>query len=175
MSEHRYTATVRWQRDGATFTDRRYSRAHVWSFDGGIEVRASSSPQVVRVPLSAADAVDPEEAFVASVSSCHMLFFLDYAAQAGHIVDTYEDAAVGTLGKNAAGKEYIATIVLSPRVHFSGPTQPTVEAIAALHERAHHDCYIANSVKTEITVISEGALTPACHPELVEGQPNLSS
>jgi organic hydroperoxide reductase OsmC/OhrA len=156
MSEHRYTATVRWQRDGAAFTDRRYSRAHVWSFDGGIEVKASASPLVVRAPFSETNAVDPEEAFIASVSSCHMLFFLDYAAQAKLVVDEYEDAAVGTLGTNDDdGKEYVATIVLAPRVRFSGVPQPTPEEIAALHARAHHDCYIANSVKTEITVVPQ--------------------
>lgn len=151
MGGHRYTATVRWQRDGATFTDRRYNRAHAWSFDGGIEVKASASPLVVRAPFSEANAVDPEEALVASVSSCHMLFFLDYAAQAGYVVDDYEDVATGTLGKTEAGKEYVKTIVLAPRVQFSGAA-PTSEEIAALHERAHHDCYIANSVITEITV-----------------------
>jgi organic hydroperoxide reductase OsmC/OhrA len=155
MSGHRYTATVRWRRDGEAFTDRRYSRAHVWAFDGGIEVRASSSPQVVRLPFSDASAVDPEEAFIASVSSCHMLFFLDYAAQAKLVVDDYEDAAVGTLGTNDDGKEYVATIVLAPRVRFSGVPQPTPEEIAALHARAHHDCYIANSVKSEITVVPQ--------------------
>jgi organic hydroperoxide reductase OsmC/OhrA len=152
MSGHRYTATVRWRRDGAAFCDRRYSRAHLWAFDGGVEVKASASPLVVRAPFSDANAVDPEEAFIASASSCHMLFFLDYAAQANFVVDDYEDAATGTLGKNEAGKEFIATIVLAPRVRFSGAVQPSEKEIAVLHERAHHDCYIANSVKTEITV-----------------------
>jgi organic hydroperoxide reductase OsmC/OhrA len=149
---HEHTATVRWERDGAAFSDRRYSRAHTWTFDGGIEVKASASPLIVRAPFSDAQAIDPEEAFIASISSCHMLFFLDYAAQAQFVVDEYEDTAVGTMGKNAAGKEFVATIVLAPRIGFSGTPQPGAEEVAALHERAHHDCFIANSVKTAIVV-----------------------
>jgi organic hydroperoxide reductase OsmC/OhrA len=147
-----HTATVRWQRDDAVFSDRRYSRAHVWSFDGGIEVKASASPLIVRAPLSDPNAVDPEEAFVASVSSCHMLFFLDYAAQANFVVDSYEDTATGTMGQNETGKDFVAHILLAPQVRFSGPHQPTPEEIAALHHRAHDDCFIANSVKTNISV-----------------------
>ena len=153
MNGHRYTATVSWERKGAAFTDRRYSRAHVWSFDGGAKVAASASPLVVREPFSDPGGVDPEEAFVASVSSCHMLFFLDYAAQAKYVVDSYEDQAVGTLGKNEAGREFVETIVLAPLVLFSGVLQPTDEHIVALHERAHDDCYIANSVKTTIKAV----------------------
>jgi organic hydroperoxide reductase OsmC/OhrA len=117
-----------------------------------VEVKASASPLVVRAPFSDAQAVDPEEAFVASVSSCHMLFFLDYAARAKFVVDSYDDAAVGTMGKDDAGRDYVATIVLAPRIRFSGATQPTSEEIAALHERAHRDCFIANSVKTKISI-----------------------
>jgi organic hydroperoxide reductase OsmC/OhrA len=149
---HQYTATVHWNRNGAVFSNRRYSRVHAWTFDGGIEVKASASPSIVRAPFSDAQAVDPEEAFIASVSSCHMLFFLDYAAQARFVVDEYEDAAVGTMGKNAAGKEFVATIVLAPRIRFSGTPQPAPEDVAALHERAHHDCFIANSVTTQIEI-----------------------
>ena len=152
VSGHQHTATVRWQRGDAMFSDRRYSRAHTWSFDGGTEVNASASPLIVRTPLSNPNAVDPEEAFVASVSSCHMLFFLDYAAQAKFIVDTYEDTATGTMAKNDAGKDFVGRIVLAPRIRFSGP-QPTPEEIAALHHRAHDDCFIANSVKTHIEVL----------------------
>jgi organic hydroperoxide reductase OsmC/OhrA len=149
---HKYTTTVRWERNGAVFSDRRYSRAHVWAFDGGIEVKASASPLVVRAPFSDVNAVDPEEAFVASVSSCHMLFFLDYAAQAKFVVDGYEDVATGTMGKTAEGRDFVATIVLAPRIRFSGAVQPTTDAIAVLHERAHRDCFIANSVTTEIEI-----------------------
>jgi organic hydroperoxide reductase OsmC/OhrA len=151
-TRHQYTATIRWERNEAVFSNRRYSRAHVWAFDGGAEVKASASPLVVRAPFSDAQAVDPEEAFVASVSSCHMLFFLDYAAQANIAIDSYEDTATGTMGTNADGKDFIATIVLAPRVRLSGSPQTTPEEIAALHERAHHDCFIANSIKTEISV-----------------------
>jgi organic hydroperoxide reductase OsmC/OhrA len=156
MSGHQYTATVRWERDGAAFSDRRYHRAHTWSFDGGAVVQASSSPLVVRLPLSDPGAVDPEEAFIASVSSCHMLFFLDYAAQAGFVVDGYVDVAIGTMGKTDDGREYLETIVLAPQIMFSGALYPTPNDIAALHERAHHDCYIANSIKTTV-VIASGA------------------
>ena len=148
---HTYTATVRWRRDGATFTDGRYNRAHVWSFDG-IEVAGSASPLHVRVPLSEPNAIDPEEAFTASISSCHMLFFLDYAAQAGFVVDSYDDTAVATFGRNAAGKEFIARVGLAPRVTFSGDRLPAAEELAALHHRSHDSCYIANSVLTEIVV-----------------------
>ena len=147
-----HTATILWQRGDAVFNDRRYSRAHAWSFDGGAEVRASASPLIVREPLSDANAVDPEEAFVASVSSCHMLFFLDYAAQAHFVVDSYEDTATGTMGKSESGRDFVEHIVLAPRIRFSGPHRPTPEEIAALHHRAHDDCFIANSVKTNITV-----------------------
>lgn len=152
---HQYTATVRWNRNDAVFNDRRYSRAHVWSFDGGALVKASASPSIVRAPFSDASAVDPEEAFVASVSSCHMLFFLDYAAQAKFVVDSYEDVATGTMGKNERGQDFVATIVLAPRVRFSGSPQPTAQEIAALHERSHHECFIANSIKTAVTVLEK--------------------
>jgi organic hydroperoxide reductase OsmC/OhrA len=154
MSGHQHTATIRWERDGAAFSDRRYRRAHTWSFDGGAEVQASSSPLVVRLPFSDPSAVDPEEAFIASVSSCHMLFFLDYAAQAHFVVDGYVDVATGTMGKTGDGREYVETIVLAPHITFSGPLQPTPNDIAALHERAHHDCYIANSIKTKVVIAS---------------------
>jgi organic hydroperoxide reductase OsmC/OhrA len=153
VSGHQYTATVRWTRGAdEAFSDRRYSRAHTWVFDGGIEVAASASPLIVRAPFSDSHAVDPEEAFVASVSSCHMLFFLDYAAQAKFVVDRYEDTATATMGKNEDGHDFVATITLNPQICFSGSTQPTPEQLAVLHHRAHEDCYIANSIRTEVTV-----------------------
>jgi organic hydroperoxide reductase OsmC/OhrA len=147
-----YTATVTWERAaGEPFVDHRYSRAHEWCFDGGTVVPASSSPDVVRLPLSRADAVDPEEAFVASLSSCHMLFFLSFAAAAGHVVDRYEDVAIGELGRNAAGAQAILRVILQPRIAWDG-TPPSPHLVAELHHRAHDACYIANSVTTEVTV-----------------------
>ena len=151
MSEH--TATVRWQRNAdADFVRNRYSRAHEWRFDGGAVVPASASPSVVRVPLSDPAAVDPEEAFVAAVSSCHMLWFLSIAAANGYVVESYEDEAVGTMAKNADGKEWVADVVLRPRIAFGGNKLPDAAAIEALHHEAHVECFIANSVKSAIRV-----------------------
>ena len=142
-------ATIAWKRDNAVFTDNKYSRAHEWRFDGGAVVKASSSPHVVRVPMSDATAVDPEEAFVASLSSCHMLWFLSLAAVRGFTVDEYEDQAVGILGKNEAGKAAMTTVTLRPRVKFAG-TPPTFEQLGELHHKAHEECFIATSVKTDV-------------------------
>ncbi len=150
MSAHTYDVQVRWSRGDAVFTDNRYSRAHTWRFDGGIEVPASSSPHVVRLPYSSAAAVDPEEAFVASISSCHMLWFLSIAVAAGYRVDRYEDNAAGVMGKNSAGKTAVTHVTLHPHVTFSGPNLPTPAAIAELHHKAHDECFIANSVTTDI-------------------------
>jgi organic hydroperoxide reductase OsmC/OhrA len=145
-----YTATVTWERKGAPFTDNRYSRAHVWQFDGGAVVPASSSPHVVRVPLSDPAGVDPEEALVASLSSCHMLTFLFLAAKQGLVVDRYTDEAEGVMGKNTEGKQAILSVTLHPKVAFSGSRTPTEQELSALHHHAHEDCFIANSVKTEV-------------------------
>ena len=151
MSEH--TATVRWQRNAdADFVRNRYSRAHEWRFDGGAVVRASASPSVVRAPLSDPAGVDPEEAFVASISSCHMLWFLSIAAQKGYVVYRYDDEAVGTMRKNAAGKEWVAEVVLRPRITFGGDRQPDTAELEALHHEAHAECFIAHSVKSDIRV-----------------------
>jgi len=150
MSE--YTATVAWARDGAVFTDNRYSRAHTWAFDGGVVVPASASPHVVPEPLSVAANVDPEEAFVAAVSSCHMLTFLSIAARRGHVVDSYTDDAVGVMEKNAQGRLAVTRVALRPRIAFSGDSVPGPAEIETLHEMAHRGCFIANSVLTEITV-----------------------
>ncbi|MDJ1157845.1 OsmC family protein [Chelatococcus sp. SYSU_G07232] len=150
---HEYKATVRWMREsGAPFTDNRYSRGHAWLFDGGVEVPASSSPSVVPLPLSRADAVDPEEAFVAALSSCHMLFFLSFAAKRGFVVDRYEDAAIGVMGKNGAGKVVVTRVTLSPSIVFSGDRRPSPSDIAHLHHEAHEACFIANSVTTEVVI-----------------------
>jgi organic hydroperoxide reductase OsmC/OhrA len=147
-----YTATVRWTRQSAeVFTDNRYSRAHQWEFDGGVTVPASSSPHVVKVPLSNPNAVDPEEAFVASLASCHMLFFLSLAASKKFVIESYVDRAIGILGRNAEGRQAMLKVVLKPAITFSG-TPPTADELRALHDRAHHECFIANSVTTAVEV-----------------------
>jgi organic hydroperoxide reductase OsmC/OhrA len=147
---HEYRATIAWQRGAdEAFTDNKYSRGHAWRFDGGIEVLASSSPSVVpRYSVEAA--VDPEEAFVASLSSCHMLFFLSFAARAGLRVESYEDQAVGEMAKNATGKVYVAKVTLHPDIVFSGDKRPTEAEVHNLHHRAHEECFIANSVTSEV-------------------------
>jgi organic hydroperoxide reductase OsmC/OhrA len=148
-----YTATVRWTRDRSTdFAKGQYSRAHEWAFDGGLTVPASPSPHIVPAPWNDPSGVDPEEAFVASLSSCHMLFFVDYSRRAGFVVDFYVDEAEGVLEKRADGKMWMSRVTLHPRVEFSGERRPTADEIAHLHHRAHDDCFIANSVTTEVTV-----------------------
>ncbi len=148
---HTHEARVLWERGDAAFTDGRYSRGHRWIFDGA-EVPASSSPTVVPPPWSREDAVDPEEAYVASLSSCHMLFFLALAAKAGLVVDAYDDRASGVMERNARGKLFVSRVTLRPAVSFSGDAMPTPEAVEALHHRAHEECFIANSVLTEVVV-----------------------
>lgn len=148
-----YTATIRWSRTGESdFTKGRYSRAHEWAFDGGALVPASASPD--NVPPGTADeaGVDPEEGFIAAISSCHMLFFLDYARRDGFVVDSYVDEAAGIMEKRGDGKIAVTRVMLCPRIVFSGDKQPTEGQIARLHERSHEDCFIANSVNTEVTV-----------------------
>lgn len=146
-----YFAKIAWQRaESEFFTDNKYRRAHVWEFDGGAVIPASASPHIVALPYSTAENVDPEEAFVASLSSCHMLFFLSIAAKKHLTVDSYVDNAVGEMGKNAEGKIAMLTVTLRPNVTFSGDIQPTFQELEALHHQAHELCFIANSVKTEI-------------------------
>ncbi|RDJ99890.1 OsmC family protein [Paraburkholderia lacunae] len=151
-----HTATIVWHSNGSKFTDNRYSRAHQWQFDGGAVVHASSSPHVVRVPFSDPAAVDPEEAYVAALSSCHMLWFLSIAADEGYVVAAYRDEAVGTLAKNDAGKEVMTRVVLRPQIVFGGERQPTDAQLEHLHHAAHESCYLANSVKTVVEVESGG-------------------
>jgi organic hydroperoxide reductase OsmC/OhrA len=146
----RYLAAIDWQRGEGVFTDNRYSRAHVWRFDGGAEVSASSSPQVVPLPMSDAAAVDPEEAFVASLASCHMLWFLSLAAARGFCVDRYQDQAVGVMARNAQGRLAMTEVTLRPRVVFGGASPPSRETLDELHHRAHESCYIAASVLTQV-------------------------
>jgi organic hydroperoxide reductase OsmC/OhrA len=144
-----YTATIRWQRNGEVFIDKRYSRGHEWSFDGGVTLRASSSPAVVP-RYSDPSGVDPEEAFVASLSSCHMLTFLWLAAAQKITVDSYVDEAIGTLAKNAQGRLAMTDVVLRPKVVFAGEPKPSPEVVTHLHHRAHEECFIANSVTTNV-------------------------
>ena len=148
MSDHK--AIIRWALKGQDFSKGRYSREHTWSFDGGATVQASPSPSVVRPPYSNPAAVDPEEAFVAAIASCHMLWFLALAAKQKFCVDRYADAAVGMMGRNAAGKEFVSLVTLRPDVAFSGERVPSLEELHALHHRAHEECFIAISVRTEI-------------------------
>lgn len=149
---HTYEVTVTWNRGGQTFVDNRYSRGHTWSFDGGAQVLASSSPYVVPVPMSVAANVDPEEALVASVSSCHMLFFLGIAAKRGFVIDSYIDRAYGVMGKNSEGKIAMTHIHLRPQIVFGGEHKPTQEEIGRIHHDSHEQCFIANSIKAEIIV-----------------------
>jgi organic hydroperoxide reductase OsmC/OhrA len=149
MSE--YIATVKWQRQQQEkFIDNKYSRGHLWVFDGGVEVPASSSPSILPVPLSVAENVDPEEAFVASLSSCHMLFFLSLAVKAKLVVESYNDPAVGILEKDRDGKMSMTQVTLRPKIIFVGKT-PSYQQLESMHHQAHQLCFIANSVKTNIS------------------------
>ena len=151
MAEHK--AAIHWERQGPDFLKGKYSREHTWTFDGGITVAASPAPSVVPAPWSNAANVDPEEAFVASVSSCHMLTFLHCASRAGFEADSYHDDAVGTMSKNERGAYWVSSIRLSPRIAWSAAKPPSAAEVHALHEAAHLQCFIANSVKTSIEVV----------------------
>ncbi len=146
----RHGARISWRAEGS-FTDGSYSRAHRWAFDGGQTVRGSSSPAVVPVPRSDPYGVDPEEALVASAASCHMLWFLNLAQEAGFDVRSYEDEASGQMGRIAPGRIGLTRITLRPRIDFAGRA-PTEAELGALHHEAHERCFIANSLKTEIVV-----------------------
>ena len=149
-----YNVRVFWRKDlGESFGNNKYSRAHTWTFDGGIEIVASSSPHVVPLPMSKESAVDPEEAFVASLSSCHMLWFLSIAAAKQFIVESYEDNAEGIMAKNEEGKLAMTEVTLKPKVNFIGRTVPSPTQVDELHSLAHEKCYIANSVKTKIRIV----------------------
>lgn len=150
MSQH--SAQIVWERGTAAFTDHKYSRVHHWRFDGGALVVASSSPDVVRIPFSDPAGVDPEEAFVAALSSCHMLWFLDLAARAGYVVDAYVDDARGVLERCADAKQRITRVTLRPAVTFSGATLPEAARVDHLHHEAHERCFIASSVTTSIEI-----------------------
>ena len=151
MSEHK--AVIRWERKDPDFLEGKYSREHTWSFDGGVTVPASPSPSVVPAPWSKPENVDPEEAFVASISSCHMLTFLWLASKAGFVIDRYEDAAFGRMSKNDDGVLWVSQVELHPTIVYSGQRKPTPDEVARLHHQAHEQCFIANSVRTQITVV----------------------
>jgi organic hydroperoxide reductase OsmC/OhrA len=149
MSE--YFVKINWARgNDESYTDNKYSRGHEWIFDGGVTVQASSSPHVVPLPYSVEENVDPEEAFVASLSSCHMLFFLSIAAKKGYVIDSYVDNAVGIMEKNSDSKISMTKVTLKPHIQFSGDKKPTIEQLEKMHHQSHDQCFIANSVKTEI-------------------------
>lgn len=150
MSEHQ--ATTSWKRTSPDFLKGKYSREHTWTFDGGFTMPASPSPHVVPVPYSNPALVDPEEAFVASISSCHMLTFLYLAAKQGFQIDSYDDAATGTMSKNENGVPWMSKVVLNPRIVYSGEKLPSPADEEQLHHLAHEQCFIANSVKTEVVV-----------------------
>ncbi len=148
-----YQAKISWQRQAdENFSQSEYSRGHEWAFDGGVTVPASSSPSVVPLPYSVEANVDPEEALVAAISSCHMLTFLSIAAKRKFIIDSYVDDALGTMEKNEQGRLWISRVELRPDIVFSGDKKPTSMQIEKMHEMSHDQCFIANSVKTEVTV-----------------------
>lgn len=146
-----YTANVIWKRNNQAFIDNKYSRAHTWVFDGGCEVPASPSPHIVPLPYSVEENVDPEEAYVASLSSCHMLFFLSVAAKKKLLVDSYNDDAKGVLEENSDGLLAMTRVILNPQIIYSD-RQPSDEEPRKMHHLAHQQCFLANSVKTVITV-----------------------
>ncbi len=151
-----YHAVIHWTRGQDGFLRQQYSRAHHWEFDEGLTVPASASPHAVRAPWAVAAAVDPEEALVAAVSSCHMLFFLSIASRAGIVVERYDDPAEGLMERRPDGRVAITQVTLRPRVAISG-TPPTAEEFARWHHEAHEECYIASSIRAEVI----------CEPELV--------
>lgn len=150
MSEHK--AIIKWRGPQGDFLKGTYSREHTWTFDGGVTVPASSSPAAVRIPFSNPANVDPEEAFVASISSCHMLTYLYVASRKGFEVVDYEDEAVGVMTKNERGTPWVSSVALHPRIRYSPVKTPTAEEEDQLHHLAHEQCFIANSVRTEIKV-----------------------
>jgi organic hydroperoxide reductase OsmC/OhrA len=153
MSE--YKAIIEWRLDGGDFLRGKYSRAHTWTFDGGVVVPASSAPSSVPIPYSNPANVDPEEAFVAAISSCHMLTYLFLAYKDGFQVETYRDEAVGILTKNERGVPWVSQVILRPKITYGGGTLPGAAEVEHLHHLAHEQCYIAASVRTEIKVEAE--------------------
>ena len=150
MSEHK--AIISWQRGTSGFLNGKYSREHTWTFDGGVTMAASASPSVVPIPYSNPAHVDPEEAFVAAISSCHMLTYLYLACRKGFQVDSYNDEARGVMSKGERGIPWISEVTLNPKIVYSGERLPTAAEITQLHHDAHEQCFIANSIKTRVTV-----------------------
>jgi len=150
MAQHR--AKIEWKCTTPDFRLGKYTREHSWTFDGGLSVPASAAPAVVPAPYSNPANVDPEEAFVAAIASCHMLTFLHVARQAGFQIDSYEDDAVGEMGKNERGVAWVATVTLSPKIAYAGDKRPSHEQEAELHHKAHDGCFISQSVKTAVKV-----------------------
>ncbi|TCU34214.1 OsmC family protein [Rhizobium azibense] len=146
----KFSAEVSWQRGGGTFTDGKYSRGHMWNFDGGLSVPASASPHNVPLPYSVAENVDPEEAYVAALSSCHMLFYLWLASKKGIVVNSYVDTATGIMEK-IDGKMLVSRVELKPAVIYADEA-PSRKMEEKLHHEAHELCFLANSVKTNIEV-----------------------
>jgi organic hydroperoxide reductase OsmC/OhrA len=146
-----YVATIDWRRDG-DFASRRYSRGHTLGFDGGLTVPGTAGPANVNPRYAVEGALDPEQAFTASIAACHMLWFLDVAARAGFVVESYADDAEGTLAEGPSGKQMMTRVVLRPKIVFSPARLPTPQELEALHHEAHEECFIANSVKTEIVI-----------------------
>ncbi|MFM2606749.1 OsmC family protein [Vibrio chagasii] len=152
-----YGALIRWQKGkDEAFSDNQYSRGHTWEFDGGVIVPASSSPYVVPLPLSVEENVDPEEAFIAAIASCHMLTFLGIAAKQKYVIESYVDDAVGVLEEDESGRSSVTKVTLRPKIVFLGTKKPTAKQLDKLHYLAHKNCFIANSVKTEIVVETIG-------------------
>jgi organic hydroperoxide reductase OsmC/OhrA len=150
-----YKAIIKWRRNSPDFLKGQYSREHTWTFDGGMTIPASPSPHVVPAPWSNPANVDPEEAFVAAISSCHMLTFLWLASRQGFQIDSYEDETVGVMTKNEKGMPWVSSVTLNPKIIFSGEKTPATRDENELHHAAHEQCFIANSVKTEIIIHSK--------------------
>jgi organic hydroperoxide reductase OsmC/OhrA len=159
MSE--YMATISWSRSaGEAYIDNKYSRGHEWHFDGGFTVPASASTHIVPLPFSVEANVDPEEAFVASLSSCHMLFFLSIAAKNKYVIDEYVDDAIGLMELNDTGKMWMSKVTLRPKISFSGDKKPSLAKLTKMHHQSHEQCFIANSVKTEVVTEVLGVTDP---------------
>lgn len=158
---HEYQASIQWRQTEGNFVDGKYSRKHTWIFDGNLRIPASASPQIVNEPFSDPDAIDPEEAFVASLASCHMLWFLSLAAKRNFIVINYEDTAQGLMEKNSEGNLAITKVILQPLVTFNNDDNINQQVIEKVHEQAHQQCFIANSVKSNIIIDSQFKISQA--------------